>query len=79
MLSLFKNDASSARPDGSMEVVRLYWWQHTCKEGQNSSAKVHRSVKAELKAGIDEAKSADDYIFVENFLPGLEVQPIEGR
>lgn len=79
LLSLFENDASSARPDGSMEVVRLYWWQHFCKEGQYSSAKVHRSVKAELKAGIEEAKSADDYVFVENFLPGLDAEVMEGR
>lgn len=26
--TLFDNDASSARPEGSMEVLRLYWWQH---------------------------------------------------
>lgn len=79
LLSLFENDASSARPDGSMEVVKLYWFKHSCKEGQYSSAKVHRSVKAELKDGIKEAKSADDYVFVENVLPGLEAEVIEGR
>jgi CRISPR-associated protein Csd2 len=28
--TLFVNDASSARPEGSMEVVKLYWWQHNC-------------------------------------------------
>ena len=43
--TLFVNDASSARPDGSMEVVKLFWWQHGCKDGQYSSAQVHRSVK----------------------------------
>ena len=32
--TLFVNDASSARPEGSMEVVRLYWWEHNCKDGQ---------------------------------------------
>ena len=32
--TLFKNDVSSARPDGSMEVVKLYWWKHNCKDGQ---------------------------------------------
>ena len=26
--TLFENDASSARPDGSMEVCKLYWWEH---------------------------------------------------
>lgn len=42
--TLFENDASSARPEGSMEVVKLYWWRHNCKTGQYSSAKVHRSL-----------------------------------
>ena len=42
---LFENDASSARPDGSMEVMNVYWWQHNCKSGQYSSAKVHSSLK----------------------------------
>jgi len=42
--NLFENDASSARPDGSMEVVKVIWWQHSCKAGQYSSAKVHRSL-----------------------------------
>jgi len=41
---LFENDESSARPSGSMEVVKVIWWQHNCKTGQYSSAKVHRSL-----------------------------------
>lgn len=45
--TLFENDASSARPDGSMEVLRLYWWKHDCKSGQYSSAKVHRLLHVE--------------------------------
>lgn len=28
ILNMFQNDASSARPDGSMEVSCLYWWEH---------------------------------------------------
>lgn len=47
--TLFLNDASSARPEGSMEVLRVYWWKHNCKDGQYSSSKVHRSVHVELK------------------------------
>lgn len=31
--TLFVNDASAARPDGSMEVVRLFWWKHNCRDG----------------------------------------------
>lgn len=38
---LFENDASSARPEGSMEVCKVIWWKHNCKAGQYSSAKVH--------------------------------------
>ena len=41
---LFENDASSARPEGSMEVVKVLWWRHSSKAGQYSSAKVHRSL-----------------------------------
>lgn len=41
---LFENDASSARPEGSMEVRKVIWWQHNCKAGQYSSAKVHRTL-----------------------------------
>ncbi len=41
---LFENDASSARPEGSMEVSKVIWWEHSCKSGDISSAKVHRSL-----------------------------------
>jgi len=41
---LFENDASAARPEGSMEVLKVVWWQHNCKAGQYSSAKVHRTL-----------------------------------
>lgn len=41
--TLFENDASSARPDGSMEVCRMYWWQHNEKTPAVSSGKIQRS------------------------------------
>jgi CRISPR-associated protein Csd2 len=44
---LFENDASSARPDGTMRVLTVLWWAHNSKSGQYSSAKVHGSVKVE--------------------------------
>lgn len=43
--TLFENDASSARPDGSMEVCRMYWWQHAEKMPAVSSGKIQRSFK----------------------------------
>ncbi len=41
---LFENDASSARPEGSMAVQKVIWWEHNCKAGQYSSAKVHQTL-----------------------------------
>lgn len=41
---LFENDASSARPEGSMRVLKVIWWLHSCPTGQASSAKVHGSL-----------------------------------
>ena len=49
--TLFENDCSSARPDGSMEVCRVYWWKHNCKSGQYASAKVHRTLHVMPKEG----------------------------
>jgi CRISPR-associated protein Csd2 len=50
---LFENDASSARPEGSMEVVKMIWWEHNRKSGQYSSAKVHRSLKVNPDGSIE--------------------------
>ena len=76
--TLFVNDASSARPDGSMEVVKLYWWEHDCKDGKYSSAKVHRSVKVAPKDGVDTPESVDDYVITVEELPGLTPEIING-
>lgn len=74
--TLFVNDSSSARPDGSMEVCKLYWWKHNCATGQYSSAKVHRLL--EVKAKVDDPKEFADYEVVLNTLPDLKVEEIEG-
>ena len=76
--TLFVNDASSARPDGSMEVVKLFWWKHNCKDGQYSSAKVHRSVKIVLKDDSRTPQSVEDYSITLEPLPGLEPEIIDG-
>ncbi|MCI5910850.1 MAG: type I-C CRISPR-associated protein Cas7/Csd2 [Oscillospiraceae bacterium] len=70
--TLFINDTSSARPDGSMEVLKVFWWKHNCKDGQYSSAKVHRLVHINLKDGIDIPSSVDDYEITVDSLPELE-------
>lgn len=76
--TLFINDASSARPDGSMEVVKVYWWKHNNKIGQYSAAKVHDSLKINLKEGVLIPASVEDYQITLEELPGLEPEIIEG-
>jgi CRISPR-associated protein Csd2 len=76
--TLFVNDASSARPDGSMEVVKLYWFQHNCKEGQYSSAKVHRSLKVALKKEKVSPSCVEDYEITLEPLDGLVPEVIDG-
>lgn len=76
--TLFVNDTSSARPDGSMEVVTLYWWKHNCKEGQYSSAKVHRSLKIALKDQDKIPSSVDDYEITLEELDNLKPDIIHG-
>jgi CRISPR-associated protein Csd2 len=76
LVTLFENDASSARPDGSMEVHKVYWWEHNSKLGQYSSAKVHRLL--EIKSNVEEPKSFEDYTITLNELEGLKVEVIDG-
>ena len=70
---LFENDASSARPDGSMQVLSVVWWRHNCKAGQHSAAKVHDSLRNLLK----EDGSFDNDALLQA-LPGLKPEIIDG-
>ncbi|MEN9481734.1 MAG: hypothetical protein RLZZ298_3129 [Pseudomonadota bacterium] len=70
---LFENDASSARPDGSMEVLSVVWWKHNCKAGQHSAAKVHYSLRNLLN---DDGSFDKDIL--RQALPGLEPEIIPG-
>lgn len=76
--TLFVNDASSARPDGSMEIAKVYWWKHNNKDGQYPSHRVHDAVKITLKDGISVPNSLDDYNIVVDNLLDLEPEVIEG-
>lgn len=75
--TLFKNDESSARPAGTMEVHRVYWWPHNSKNGQYSSAKVHRLL--EVKPNKDDPKNIGDYDISLKELPGLKCEVLEGE
>ncbi len=73
LMTLFEGDAAAARPEGSMEVCRLYWWQHDGMSAPVNSAKVHRSVK--ITAKVSEPQSFDDYE-VEYVDPGCEAPEV---
>ena len=70
--TLFENDASSARPDGSMEVCEVYWWQHNAKTPQYSSAAVQRSLV--IEPNCEKPASFSDYTISLQQLAGLEPQ-----
>ncbi len=75
--TLFRNDASSARPEGSMELYKLYWWEHNSPNGQYSSAKVHRLLKVVPKT--DHPNSIEDYDIELGTLDGLACEEIDGE
>lgn len=77
--TLFRNDASSARPEGSMEVYKVYWWKHNSQNGQYSSAKVHRLLDIRVNPDVDEPKSINDYIINLGSLPDLDCEVIDGE
>lgn len=67
LVSLFEGDESSARPSGSIQVLKVVWFAHNNKSGQYSSAKVHNSVK------VDE----DGRVTIDS-LAGLQPEILEG-
>ena len=64
---LFEGDASSARPEGSMAIEKVIWWEHSSKSGQYSSAKVHRSLNVAENGSYTIAE-----------LAGLQPEEIDG-
>jgi CRISPR-associated protein Csd2 len=59
LCTLFENDASSARPEGTCEVCRVYWWKHADKTPKETSAMIQRSLV--ITAKVDEPHSFFDY------------------
>ena len=50
----------------------------TAKNGQYSSAKVHRSLRVAPKDGVRQPSCADDYVITLESLPNLEPEIIDG-
>ncbi len=55
-----------------MEVVRVYWWEHSTKIGQYSAVKVHASVKISLREGVLIPSLVENYEIIVQLLEGLE-------
>ncbi|WP_019772357.1 type I-C CRISPR-associated protein Cas7/Csd2 [Streptococcus sobrinus] len=83
LVSLFENDASSARPEGSMRVREVFWFTHSSKLGNVSSARVFDLL--EYDQAKQDKDSYEDYAVhlnqeeLEKYkAKGLEVDIIEG-
>ena len=72
--TLFVNDASSARPEGSMEVLKVIWWKHNCPSGQYSSAQVHGALRKLLEVNKD---GTFDSSKLKTKLVGLEPEELD--
>ncbi len=85
LLTLFENDMSAARPEGSMAVERLYWFVHPNELGIASSAKIQHLVTVSSPTE-DIATSFADYNIelakdqtVSYKGKGLEIEIIDGE
>lgn len=59
--TLFLNDASSARPEGSMEVKELFWFEHGSKLGVASTGKIHELFLYEEEEKMGDFTKYSDY------------------
>lgn len=80
--TLFINDSSSARPEGSMEVKEIFWFEHSNKIGNVSSAKIQNLFMCDP---IGEKNEYEDYNIrlneeklKEYQAAGLKLEIIEG-
>jgi CRISPR-associated protein Csd2 len=82
--TLFENDMSSARPEGSMNVEKIYWFTHPNKLGVASSAKIHNLISCKLKTDIPHSFSDYDISVdneqLENYKNrGLAMEVLDGQ
>ncbi|BBD22117.1 type I-C CRISPR-associated protein Cas7/Csd2 [Streptococcus constellatus] len=83
LISLFENDASSARPEGSMRVREVFWFTHSNKLGNVSSARVFDLIEFDKEK--QDKDNYDDYSIhlnqeklAEYQAKGLKVDILEG-
>lgn len=83
LVSLFENDVSSARPEGSMRVREVFWFTHASKLGNVSSGRVFDLL--EFDKDNQDKNSYEDYKITLNQeklatyeAKGLKVEILEG-
>ncbi|MFD2829993.1 type I-C CRISPR-associated protein Cas7/Csd2 [Corticicoccus populi] len=81
--TLFINDASSARPEGSMEVRDIFWFKHSSKIGNVSSAKIKNLLEwnndSDMKERYENYNIHLNTEKLEEYKSlGLEVEQLEG-
>ncbi len=69
--NIFNNDGSSARPEGSMVLERLYWWNHHTFYGEYPSSLVFDTIRIQKNEGVITPSCFSDYTIFEEPLPGL--------
>ncbi|KAF1301091.1 type I-C CRISPR-associated protein Cas7/Csd2 [Candidatus Enterococcus willemsii] len=84
LLTLFENDSSSARPEGSMALKELFWCTHSNKLGNVSSAKIRDLLQWEQPNPDNEIGYSDYKITLDSEKlseyeeKGLHVEFLEG-
>ncbi|MDO4712135.1 MAG: type I-C CRISPR-associated protein Cas7/Csd2 [Peptostreptococcaceae bacterium] len=77
LCTLFENDASSARPEGSIEVNKVYWFEHKSKTGEVPTAKIHQGLSAEVVNA--ELNTFERYAIQEKEWEGFEKEEVTSQ
>ncbi len=76
--TLFENDESAARPAGSMNVEKLFWWEQEADNIRYSTKRIHDSIAISLKDPENIIESMEDIEIHVNNLEGIVPKIIEG-
>lgn len=74
--TLFVNDESAARPAGSMNIMKMYWWEQAAGQTVYSDKKVFDTIKISIKNPEGVVESWDDLEITEDPLPDLKPEII---
>lgn len=76
--TLFLNDESAARPAGSMNVEKLYWWKQPADNIRYSTKRLMDTIHISLKDPDEIISGIDDVLITETDLPDIKPEIIEG-